>query len=258
MKDYKEYIDKKFGKLTVIGVDVNKPYYLLCKCECGELRSVYLSNLRGNVRNKPTESCGKCFSIRKSCVGERRGMLLVLSEYRIVIGKQRKIMVHCICDCGNEFDFLRASPNTSCGCANTYYKDKDKHKGISSSYSAMMARCYNEDHDNYKNYGAKGVYVCPRWHIFKNFYHDLHSSWKKGLTIDRFPVSNGNYVPNNVRWATWQQQVENRITTKLSKEDVINIRNSGLSDYELSKHYNVQQNTINRVKNRKRWKNISE
>ena len=33
----------------------------------------------------------------------------------------------------------------------------------------MIARCYNTDHPQYENYGAKGVTVSPIWHSYENF-----------------------------------------------------------------------------------------
>lgn len=37
----------------------------------------------------------------------------------------------------------------------------------------MMQRCYDPSHKGYRNYGAKGVFVCDRWHIFRNFLEDI-------------------------------------------------------------------------------------
>ena len=57
-------------------------------------------------------------------------------------------------------------------------KAKSRHRG-------MMQRCYNKDNDSYKYYGAKGVYVCDRWHNFENFYKDLDKidGWDEYLFI---------------------------------------------------------------------------
>lgn len=46
----------------------------------------------------------------------------------------------------------------------------------------MLSRCYNLKDKKYKNYGAKGVYVCDRWKCFKYFLEDfeLIEGYEKG------------------------------------------------------------------------------
>lgn len=39
----------------------------------------------------------------------------------------------------------------------------------------MMRRCYNKNYPQYKNYGAKGVYVSERWKNLNNFIEDIDS-----------------------------------------------------------------------------------
>lgn len=39
-------------------------------------------------------------------------------------------------------------------------------------WSKMLERCYNPKCKEYSMYGAKGVYVCKRWHTFSNFLED--------------------------------------------------------------------------------------
>lgn len=74
----------------------------------------------------------------------------------------------------------------------------------------MKGRCYNKNHTKYPNYGARGIKVCDEWlHEFMNFYNwSMSHGYKDNLTIDRIDV-NGNYEPNNCRWADAKQQMRN-------------------------------------------------
>ena len=80
----------------------------------------------------------------------------------------------------------------------------------------MKDRCYCSTDKNYNNYGKRNIRVCDTWlNDFINFYNwSMNNGYKNNLTIDRINV-NGNYEPNNCRWAEQKIQQRNKRSNKL-------------------------------------------
>jgi hypothetical protein len=121
------------------------------------------------------------------------------------------------CDCGATKVLKRAhllrGRLVSCGC---YGRQTGRKHGmwrhpIHNTWQSMCARCGNSNHQQFKNYGARGITVCERWLTFENFLADVRHSWTPGHSIDRLDNSRG-YGPDNVRWATQAEQARNKRT----------------------------------------------
>lgn len=95
------------------------------------------------------------------------------------------------------------------------------------TWKGIRSRCENPNDKKYKDYGGRGIKVCKRWSGidgFRHFYEDIGDrpqSEHKGriYSLDRIDV-NGNYCPENCRWATPREQAKHKRDKRMYSEHI--------------------------------------
>ena len=149
------------------------------------------------------------------------------------------------CDCGNEkvaqVSNVKSGNIKSCGCL---LKEVKTTHGMYLSreyktWQLMKARCLNKKNSDYKKWGGRGIKICDRWLKFKNFYKDMGKK-PKGKSLDRID-NNGNYEPDNCRWATREEQANNKRNNHL-----LAFKNKTITLAQWSRETGIKYDTLKR------------
>ena len=111
----------------------------------------------------------------------------------------------------------------SCGCLKKINNAVRTHgfsnpsNRLYTTWKNMNQRCTNKNIKHFKNYGGRGITVCDEWkNDFKAFYEwSIANGYMDNLSIDRIN-NDGNYEPSNCRWATNQEQSDNKRDLRIS------------------------------------------
>jgi hypothetical protein len=194
-------------------------------------------------------------TIEQDITGQRFGSLTAIRKDTTSKKVNRWIFR---CDCGteksiNKYSVLRGL-STSCGCyanqkrieRNTKHGLFKTEKRLYGCWQDMKNRCYNPHRKKYRIYGARGITVCDAWkNDFMCFYNWAKSNgYADNLTLDRIDV-NGNYCPENCRWATVKEQCNNtRRNHKITLNGITKNLVEWLKDFNMrssSYHYRVHK-----------------
>lgn len=207
---------------------VRKTNTLLCSV-AGE------AGVNRNVKRRPLEPT------ENLAEGQRRG------RWTLIQASGRKYW-RCRCECGTEklveTRYLKNGQSRSCGCylsdlfrqlATTHGKSFTPEYGV---WRSMLSRCFNPKTISYPNYGGRGISVCERWHKFEDFFADVGSRPRKGMTLERRD-NDGNYEPSNCYWATGTEQHNNKRTN----HRIVHLGRS-FTLTQAARMFNIRKNTL--------------
>ena len=127
--------------------------------------------------------------------------------------KQKRRFSLIECDCGIQFevrhDDFKSGKIKSCGCKQHVTHGLSDHK-LYAVHSMLKQRCDNPNHEQFKDWGGRGISYCDEWKTFEPFYKwAMLNGYCDGLELDR-EDNDGNYEPGNCRFVTSKVNMSNR------------------------------------------------
>jgi hypothetical protein len=156
-------------------------------------------------------------SKRHDLSGIRFGRLVAIT--RAEDGKRGTSRWWCTCDCDKNViisaNQLRTGRTRSCGCLRS---ERDltskKMKPEYHIWCGIISRCENAHVKTYHLYGGRGIRIDPEWRAdFNAFFRDMGPRPSELHSVDRINA-NGNYEPENCRWASRLEQANNKRNTR--------------------------------------------
>lgn len=238
-------IGKTYGDYEV--VDWENDYYLVRCRECGAERKIRTEKI---VHKQWTDHrCTKHYvqeiKYDESYIGRKNNKLTIIGYTK---NNQGKKCFLCQCECGNltivQPRHWEIEKTKACGCMIGKVRGERKSQTdavlrLRRIFSGMIQRCYNEKSDHYYLYGGRGIRICDEWLNNREKFVEwaLSHGYSSELTIDRINVD-GNYEPENCRWATMKEQVHNRRPRsewKTKRIDGYRFTENELVDYVIQK-----------------------
>lgn len=155
--------------------------------------------------------------------------------------------------------------DTLFGINNPNYKHGETGNKLYFVWQGIKQRILNSNNKKYKDYGGRGITICPEWMLkltgylnFRNW--ALSNGYKDGLQIDR-KNTNGNYEPSNCRFITNAENCQNKRNNKIKSLEQANkirelYKTNKYTMKNLADEYGISKGYISKLINNKKWRNF--
>lgn len=188
-------------------------------------------------------------------IGDRFEMLTVVAPSQPTNNRIKQW--ECKCDCGTikvvQEGNLKHGQVKSCGCLRKQRSAEVARNNFTShgegsggkttteyrTWVSMIQRCYQPTHDSYKHYGGRGITVCDEFrNSYPRFLEEIGRRPSIKHSLDRIDNSRG-YEVGNIRWATREEQQNNRRDNRL-----LEFCGDSLSIAQISRRVGVPPDTL--------------
>jgi hypothetical protein len=174
-------------------------------------------------------------------------------EWQSIVGeiireKGTPSKVSLLCSCGTVKTILANNVLTlhtkSCGCLQKKNPPARKHGQTQTRlyriWVGIKNRVFNNNERSYVDYGGRGISICDSWKDNFEEFQDwsLRNGYQDTLSIER-KDNNGNYCPENCKWATDLEQAKNKRSNR-----VVTIGEETLHLQEWCRRYKIKHNTV--------------
>lgn len=235
------YIGQTIDDYTIIDMEIgegnNKYYSMVCNV-CGHIKKVRLSHINEYLIKYPKafyHNPKKCYPIQERyTIGTSFGDYTLVNYVKDNRGETNLLCKCKICGVEKIYTpvYLKSKNyeifhNQSCN-RQSYDGLAQKHPRLYNIWYAMVYRCTNQKSNSYYLYGGRGITTEYLIELrgFNGFIEDMADSYYnhinylmslgyseeyaiKNTTIDRIDNNDG-YYKYNLRWATAQEQTQNR------------------------------------------------
>ena len=172
----------------------------------------------------------------------------------------------CKCGCGGQIEVKKhhswyGVPKYMKGHNKSNFKHGFTKIKLYSVWTDMKTRCLNTKRKSYKDWGGRGITICPEWTDKLNGFikfrdWSLNNGYTEGLQIHR--ENDSNYKPYNCEWVTNTENARHRRGQKIKNIEMANeIRElekiGNHTRKELAEKYGVSQMQISNIINNKKW-----
>jgi hypothetical protein len=105
-------------------------------------------------------------------------------------------------------------------------------------WQGMRRRCLNTDFKQWKDYGGRGITICPEWDSYERFASDMGTRPTPQHTLER-KDNDKPYCKENCKWATRKEQAINKRNIRF-----VTIEGVEYKAWELSEKFGVKADTI--------------